>query len=170
MHIFIHMLLLLSLTLAGTQEAAAEDSSAAVKNAPAFELRDTAGTNMSLSDFKGKIILLNFWATWCSACRAEMPGLNRLHTEFNSQGFVVLAVTIDKSEKLVRKFIAEKAIKFSVLMDPEKEVSFDQYAVMALPVSFIIDRNGVIVEQFIGERDWESAEIKDKIAKLLKKR
>jgi peroxiredoxin len=170
MRIFIHLLIvLLSLALA-TQEAASKDSSEAAKSAPAFELKDTAGTNVSLSEFKGKIVLLNFWATWCSACRAEMPGLNRLYTEFNSRGFVVLAVTIDHSEKLVRKFIAEKAINFPVLMDPEKEVSFDQYAVLTLPVSFLIDRNGVILEKLIGERDWESAEIKDKIARALKKR
>ena len=140
------------------------------KLAPSFELKDMNGNQVKLEDFKGKVILINFWATWCGPCRKEMPSMHTLYAEYKDQGFVVLAISIDPSVKPVRKFIRKKELTFPVLMDSEKEVYFDHYAVLTLPTSFLIDRNGVIVEKVFGEKDWDSAEAREKILQLLKKK
>ncbi len=138
--------------------------------APLFALSDINGKKVSLSDFKGKVVLLNFWASFCGPCKAEMPSLNRLYTALKNDGFVVLAISIDPSEKPVRSFVSEKGLAFPVLMDPEKEAYFDLYAVFALPTSFLIDRNGIIVEKIMGDREWDSPEIKDKVLRVLRKK
>ncbi len=140
------------------------------KGAPAFELPDLTGTQRTLAEFKGSVVLLNFWATWCGSCKAELTPLNNLYRALKNEGFVVLAVSLDRSEKPVKTVAAEKTLLFPILIDKDKEVSFDQYAVLALPVSFLIDRNGVIAEKLIGEREWGTLDMKDKILKLLKRR
>ncbi len=153
------------------QHAARADSThGSLKPAPAFTLPDINGKKVSLSDFKDKVVLLNFWATWCGPCKAEMPSLNNLSTTFKNEGFVVLAISIDPSDKPVRSFVLEKGITFPVLMDPDKEVYFDLYAIFALPTSFLIDRNGIIVEKIMGDREWDSPEMKDKVLRVLRKR
>ncbi len=150
--------------------ALAESAEESLKPAPVFTLSDINGKKVSLSDFKGKVVLLNFWATWCGPCTAEMPSLNNLYSAFKNEGFVVLAVSIDPSEGPVRSFVSEKGILFPVLMDPDKEAYFDQYAIFALPTSFLIDRKGMIVEKIIGDRAWDSPDMKNKIVDLLKQR
>ncbi|MEW6116437.1 MAG: TlpA disulfide reductase family protein [Nitrospirota bacterium] len=135
--------------------------------APAFTLTDISGKKISLSELKGKVVLLNFWATWCGPCKAEMPALNRLYIELKDKGFVILAVSLDTAEKPVKSFIAEKKLAFPVLMDSDKELSFDLYAVMGLPTTFIIDKKGIIVERILGDREWDAPQMKDKILKLL---
>lgn len=138
--------------------------------APAFELKDIDGKKTALSEYKGKVVLLNFWATWCEPCRAEIPSLKSLYATLMDKGFVVLGVSVDTSEKTVRTFILDKKIAFPVLLDKEKDVYFDQYALMGLPTSFLINRDGIIVEKIIGERNWDSPDIKDKILRLLNRR
>jgi peroxiredoxin len=170
-NIFTLTLLLLFLSPLFAQHAARADSAqGSLKSAPEFTLSDINGKKVSLSDFKGKVVLLNFWGTWCGPCTAEMPSLNNLYAAFKNDGFVVLAVSIDPSERPVRSFIEAKGISFPVLMDPDKEAYFDLYAVFALPTSFLIDRKGMVVEKFLGDREWDSPDIKNKIADLLKKK
>ena len=135
--------------------------------APDFTLTDIAGKKTSLAEFRGKVVLLNFWATWCGPCRAEMPSLNKLYLDLRDRGFVVLAVSIDTSDKPVKSFVAEKRLAFPVLMDKDKEVSFDLYGAMGMPTSFLIDKNGVITEKIMGEMEWDSPKMKEKILKLL---
>lgn len=121
---------------------------------------------MKLSDYKGGIVLLNFWSTLCAPCTAEMPSLNRLQAGLKERGFHVLAVAIDASDKSVRDFVTEKRIDLTVLWDREKEVFFDQYAGPSLPATFLIDRNGIIVDMVNGPREWDSPDMKHKILKL----
>lgn len=142
-------------------------SASAGASAPDFTLPDLNGKKVTLSTFKGKVVVLNFWSTWCTFCKEEMPSLNTLYLKLKDKGFVVLAVSIDPSEKPVRAFITEKRLNFNVLMDKDKEVYFDSYAVMGLPTSFLIDRNGLIVDKFLGEVDWASPQIQEKILKAL---
>ncbi|MEW6739417.1 MAG: peroxiredoxin family protein [Nitrospirota bacterium] len=141
--------------------------SAAQGSAPDFTLNDINGKKVNLSEFRGKAVLLNFWATWCGPCRAEMPSLNNLYNEYKDKGLVVLAVSVDASEKPVKSFARELKLTFPVLMDKDKAVSFDEYAVLGLPTTFLIDRNGVVIEKIMGEREWDSPQMKEKILKLL---
>ncbi|HCL82301.1 MAG TPA: hypothetical protein DHW81_08890 [Nitrospiraceae bacterium] len=133
-----------------------------------FTLPDVNGKKISLSEFKGKVVILNFWATWCGPCRAEMPSLNKLYLEFKDKGLAVIAVSVDTSEKPVKSFIKKHNLSFPVLMDKNKAVSFDEYGVLGLPTTFIIYKNGFIAEKIIGEREWNSPRIKEKIIRLLR--
>jgi peroxiredoxin len=139
------------------------------KLAPAFSLADVNGKKVNLSDYNGKVILINFWATFCGPCKAEMPSLNNLFLALKNDGLIVLAISTDDSEKPVQSFIKEKAIAFPVLMDKDQEVYFDQYGVLGLPTSFLIDRDGIIREKIRGERVWDAPDMKDKIGMWLSK-
>lgn len=140
---------------------------AAQTSAPDFTLNDIDGKKVNLSEFRGKVVLLNFWATWCGPCRAEMPSLHNLYNEYKDKGFVVIAISADTSEKPVKSFAKELKLSFPILMDKNKAVSFDDYGVLGLPTTFLIDKNGIIIEKIMGEREWDSPQMKEKILKLL---
>ncbi len=147
---------------------AAGAAAADVKTAPGFALKDLTGNRVTLDEFRGKVVVLGFWATWCVPCREEMPSLQRLYEEFKDAGLTVLAVSIDPSASVVRSFAAEKGLTFPVLLDPDKEVYFDDYAVHVLPTSFLIDRNGNIAKQLLGEVAWDSEDARSSVIRLLK--
>lgn len=139
-------------------------------NSPAsdFTLNDLSGKKITLSQFRGKVVILNFWSIWCGPCLAEMPSLNKLYLEFKDRGLVVIAVAEDPAEKPVRSYIQEKGIEYTILMDKDKKVYF-KYSLFGIPVTFLIDKKGIIAEKFIGERDWGSPDMRAKICNLLKK-
>ncbi len=135
--------------------------------APDFTLNDVLGNKVSLSSFRGRVTILNFWATWCGPCKAEMPSLNNLYLEFRNRGLAVVAVSIDTTEKPVLSYISQTKPAFPILMDKNKEVYFDDYAGMGLPETFIIDRKGMLIEKIMGEQEWDSPKMKEKILDLL---
>ncbi|MCK9419701.1 MAG: redoxin domain-containing protein [Nitrospirae bacterium] len=137
------------------------------KPAPSFALENINGEKAALADYKGMVVLLNFWATYCGPCKKEMPSLHNLFLAFKKDGLIVLAVSRDEDKKNVQSFIKKQAITFPVLMDKDQEVSFDHYAVHNLPTSFLIDRDGIIRETIIGEREWDAPDMKKKIGSLL---
>jgi peroxiredoxin len=137
--------------------------------APDFRLADPEGRHMSLRDHRGKVVLLNFWATWCLPCRAEMPEMEKLYQEFKGQGFVILAVDLRESPAQVRAFAKELKLTFPLLIDEDTKV-VQAYAVRALPVTYLIDRKGLMVGRAIGPRDWHSAEARALIRHLLERR
>jgi len=139
------------------------------KFAPEFSLNDVNGKKVTLSAYKGNVVILNFWATFCGPCREEMPSLNNLFLSFKKEGLVVLAISTDDSEKPVQSFIKAKAIAFPVLIDKDQQVYFDRYAVLGLPTTFIIDRDGIIREKILGDRPWDAPEMKEKIKVMLSK-
>jgi peroxiredoxin len=160
----ITILFLLSLTFWNINHAFASKSSLA----PDFTLNDICGKKVTLSQFRGKVVILNFWSIWCGPCLAEMPSLNKLYLEFKDKGLIVIAVAEDPAEKPVKSYIQEKGLAFPILMDKERKVYF-KYSLFGIPVTFLIDKKGVIIEKFIGERDWSSPQMKGKISNLLKK-
>lgn len=160
----ITILFLLLLTFWNINHAFASKSSLA----PDFTLNDLSGKKVTLSQFRGKVVILNFWSIWCGPCIAEMPSLNKFYLEFKDKSLIVLAIAEDPAEKPVRSYIQEKGIAFPILMDKDKKVYF-KYSLFGIPVTFLIDKKGVIVEKFIGERDWSSPQMKEKISNLLKK-
>jgi peroxiredoxin len=136
--------------------------------APDFTLSDITGKPVKLSQFRGKVVVLNFWSIWCGPCLAEMPSLNKLYLEFKDKGLIVLSIAEDPAEKPVRSYIQEKGIAFPILMDKDKKIYF-KYSLFGIPVTFLIDKKGVVAEKFIGERDWSSSEMRGKVSDLLKK-
>jgi peroxiredoxin len=136
--------------------------------APDFSLKDVNGKDLSLSSYKGKVIVLAFWATWCPSCKDEMPKLQRLYHEMKSRGLEVIAVSSDYSEDSLKEYLSKNSFDFHILYDGKRSVT-RQYKLSFLPVTFLIDRNGVISDKIPGEFDWPSPETKIKIEKLLKK-
>ena len=134
--------------------------------APDFSLKDLSGKTVSLSAFRGKVVLLNFWATWCPPCRAEMPALNRLQHALKPRGFEVLSVSTDRSVNDIKDFLEKNRVDFPILFDADRSVA-KQYRVFSMPTTFLINKNGMIVEKFYGEYDWNEPETKGKIEKLL---
>jgi peroxiredoxin len=155
------------LTAMGAYSPADSDKSPPViEKAPDFSLKDLRGGAVSLTSMRGKVVLLNFWATWCPPCVSEMPSLNKLYQELRPRGFEVVAVSLDKSADGVREYISKKGFKFLILIDESNTVS-KRYKVFSTPTTFLIDRKGNIVERFYGEYDWQDRDIKTKIEKLL---
>ncbi|RMG02893.1 MAG: TlpA family protein disulfide reductase [Nitrospirae bacterium] len=123
------------------------------KDAPSFRLNDLNGNEVTLSAFQGKVVLINFWATWCGPCKREMPGLEEVFKRYKNQGFTVIAVSIDSEKSAILNFLKSIPLSFPILHDPKIEVS-KRYKVYAYPTSFLIDRKGIIREKFIGEENW----------------
>jgi peroxiredoxin len=109
--------------------------------APEFQLTNLSGATQSLEHYRGKVVLLNFWATWCQPCTKEMPAMQAAHTSLQDQGFVVLAINELEDIKKVREHIIEHQHTFDVLLDPDNQVA-NMYGVVGLPVSVFIDKSG----------------------------
>jgi peroxiredoxin len=117
---------------------------------PEFTLKDLTGKTWTFADLRGKVVLVNFWATWCPPCRKEMPDLEALYERFQSQGLVILGIS-DEEAARVEPFIRDRKVKFPVLLDPDRKVN-DLFVVNGLPKSFVYDREGKFVAQSIDMR------------------
>ncbi len=137
------------------------------QKAPDFTLNDLNGKPVPLSAFKGKVILLNFWATWCPPCRDEMPALEKLNQLLKNKGLVVLSVSIDRSAASVKDFIKSTPVGFPVLFDDKLKVTRSLYKVFTVPTTFLIDKKGVVIEKYFGEQEWAKPEFVKKMESLL---
>jgi len=131
-----------------------------------FTLPDLAGKKIALSDYKGKVVLLNFWATWCPYCVEEMPSLQLLYDRNKGKKFELLAVSIGEELSDVKKFSGKGGYRFEVLLDKDKNVG-RQYQAFSIPRTYIIDKKGIIVDKIIGSRNWIKDPLVRKIDKLL---
>ena len=128
------------------------------KKAPEFSLDGLSGRKVELKNFKGKVIFLTFWATWCGPCKQELPSIEALHQQLKGKNFVVLTVAVDLEGALpVEKFIAKQGYTFYVLIDSKSRV-LDLYRVEGIPMTFLIDKKGRILGKALGPRDWKSPE------------
>ena len=138
--------------------------------APDFALPDHEGNIRRLSSFRGRVVLLNFWATWCPPCRAEMPSLEALYQSFKQHGFDVVAIASDvQGIETVQPFMAKHHLTFLPLLDTSSHVT-RTYGVTTLPTSYILDREGRLVTVEIGSRDWTTTEARALITSLLEMR
>jgi len=111
--------------------------------APSFTATDLSGKSANLAGFRGKIVFLVFWASWCAPCREELPELDRLYKKFKTEGFEVIAISVDASESDVKSYLRKFPISFPVLLDKKGDVN-DAYRVSGLPTGFLIGKNGII--------------------------
>jgi len=137
--------------------------------APDFTLEDLSRKSVSLRNVRGKVVFLNFWATWCVPCREEMPAMERLHRELKGEGLEVIAVNYRETEKEIAPFLKELGLTFTALLDPDGRVS-EEYGVWSLPLSYFVNRKGEFVGKAIGSRDWASQEAKIFFRQLLAKK
>ncbi len=140
------------------------DKPAEIEN---IQFSDAAGVIHSLSDYKGKVILLNFWASWCEPCAHEMPALEQLASFVGAKDVEVLPVSIDsKGVSAVKKFYNENKITGLPILVDEKGKAFHAYKLQALPTSFVIDRRGRLIAKIMGEIDWNSPETHDYLLRI----
>ncbi|MBN1666398.1 MAG: TlpA family protein disulfide reductase [Anaerolineales bacterium] len=135
--------------------------------APEFTLESLSGEPISLADYRGQVVLINLWASWCPPCRAEMPAMQAAYRDYQEQGFTILAVNATNQDNLAEaaQFVAQNQLSFPILLDTQGRVS-DLYQLRSLPTSFIIDRAGIVREVIIGGPMSETL-IQTKIAALL---
>lgn len=119
------------------------------------ELSDVAGRKVDLSEYKGNIVFVNFWATWCGGCREEMPSMERLHKRLKDKGFVMVAIDVKQPASWVTAFFEKHKLSFTPLLDLKGKTS-DTFGVRALPTTFILDRDGSIIGKAFGPRVWDS--------------
>ncbi len=136
--------------------------------APDFKLPDMDGESHALSDFRGKVVMLNFWATWCPPCRREMPSMQRLYEKYSERGLVVVAVNQFEDPDLVFEFTGRLSLEptFPILFDRESRVS-EQYKVKGLPTTYLLDKQGRIRYRAIGGREFDHPEVEALIEGLL---
>jgi thiol-disulfide isomerase/thioredoxin len=117
-------------------------------------LKDLNGQQVSLSDFRGKIVFINFWTTWCLACVIEMPSMEKLHQKFKDKDFVMVAINLQESASKIKQFYKEYKLTFTTLLDSTGDVGAG-LGIRSIPTTFILDKNGRILGKALGPREWE---------------
>ena len=139
------------------------------KVAPDFNLPDLNEKEIRLSDFRGKVVFVNFWATWCKPCREEMPSMEVLYKNFEKDGLVILAISIDRvtTKKDIPPFVKSLNLTFPILVDSWGQTD-KRYKLMGVPETYIIDQQGILREKVIGPRDWTMLDNLQVVTQLLK--
>jgi peroxiredoxin len=136
-------------------------------NAPDFTLRTLDGPNLRLQEQRGRVVLINFWATWCGPCRQEMPHLNRLYDKYRAAGFTLLGVNIDEDGRNAAGVASKLGLRFPVLLDTDKKVS-RRYDLGTMPSTVLIDRDGRVRFVHLGYRDGLEATYETQVRELLR--
>jgi peroxiredoxin len=135
--------------------------------APAFSLTSLEGQPGGLSQYKGQVVMVNFWATWCGPCQQEMPLLDQMYKKYKPAGFTLIGVNVDKEAPAVKELLGRKPVSFPVLLDPANQVS-KAYHVDEMPSSVIIDRKGEIRYIHRGYKPGDENEYQDRIRQLIR--
>jgi peroxiredoxin len=162
--------------VADAEGAAADDKSSAAEHAlldpvpdtpeaPAFELTAADGSIVRFDDMRGKPVVVNFWATWCPPCRAEMPAMQRAWQQMKGEGILVVAINVGEDQETIEQFTSEVPVDFPLPMDTDSEV-VQRWPVRGLPTTFVVDPEGRLVYRAEGERAWDSSEMLDLIRAL----
>ncbi len=123
-----------------------------------FNLKSLDGNSVQLADLKGKVVVVNFWATWCGPCKEEMPAFERLRQKLDPERFALLTITTDLQRESIRNFLANLNVQLPVLFDEDQDVS-QAYLVRALPTTVLIDRQGTLVGRAVGPREWDEPKV-----------
>jgi thiol-disulfide isomerase/thioredoxin len=120
------------------------------------ELKDPDGRTIRLSDFRGKIVFLNFWTTWCFDCRIEMPHMEKLHQQFKNKDFAMVTINLQESASQVKRFFNKFKLTFTTLLDSDGEIGA-RFRITAIPTTFILNKKGIIIGKVMGPRKWGGA-------------
>jgi cytochrome c biogenesis protein CcmG/thiol:disulfide interchange protein DsbE len=134
--------------------------------APDFSIQTDNGKTVTAHNFGGKLLILNFWATWCEPCVHEVPSLNRLENILGPKGLVVLGVSQDTDVQAYKNFLARFQVSYLTAREPDQEVK-SKYGTILIPESYLIDQNGKVVEKIISDTDWSSAQMVQHVQSLL---
>ena len=134
--------------------------------APPLDLVDLQGRRHRLSDYRGSVVLVNFWASWCPECVYEMPSLSRVWAQLRGRGLVLLAVDVNEEERAVRDYVRDNGLAFPVLLDP-KMTAYKAWPVIGVPASYLVDADGRVRYQAVGARDWDRPEMLAVVERLL---
>ena len=134
--------------------------------APDFSIKADNGRTVTAHDFGGKLLILNFWATWCPPCVQEVPSLNQLQAQLGSKGLVVLGVSEDKDPQAYKAFLDRFHVTYMTARDPSVTIK-PKYGTVQIPESYLIDTNGRVVEKIVGEANWSSAQMLEHVQSLL---
>ena len=135
--------------------------------APGFRLPSLAGGEVDLASARGKIVVLNFWATRCPPCVAEMPSLERLHRTLAPEGLSVVTVSTDEDQAELRKFVSRHGLTLPVLLDPGGRVAGGDYRTTGYPETFLLDREGRILKHVVGPAEWDSPEVMAELRRMM---
>lgn len=142
--VVVGILLWLGLRVTPEENGVSLNAAAAVGSpAPDFELKNLVGNDVTLADYRGNVVVVNFWATWCPPCRAEMPGIQAVYDTYKDQGMIVLAVNAQEDQDTIQSFVMETGFTFPILPDPYGQ-AIRAYGVRSFPATFVIDREGRI--------------------------
>lgn len=136
------------------------------QSAPAFTLPDRSGETVTLDDLRGKVVYLDFWASWCPPCKVSFPWMGRMHQQYADEGLAVVAVNLDTQRSKARKFLEENPAPFTVLFDPEGKVA-ERYQLKGMPTSLLIGREGEVLWRHTGFRKEESQDYAQRIREAL---
>lgn len=136
--------------------------------APPFRLTSLAGDEVDLASYRGKVVVLNFWATWCPPCVTEMPSLERLHRSLGPEGLAVVTVSTDEDEEILKEFVARYGLSLPVLLDPGGRTAAAAYRTAGFPETFVLDRQGVLLRHYVGPAEWDTPEALAHFRSLLK--
>lgn len=150
---------LLLVPLAGAEEISGP--------APDFTLKSRSGENLKLSEFRGEVVMINFWASWCGPCRQEMPLLDQLYTRYSPMGFTILGVNVEENSALAEKLLEEIPVSFPILYDSENKVT-ELYEVMAMPSTIMVDRDGNMRYLHLGYMPGYEVDYEAQIKELIK--
>ena len=176
MKLFSILILITLLSLSGCTQSSKSNAQTEISpprmakvgfTAPDFRLKNIKGDLVSLDALRGKVVLVNFWATWCSPCRAEMPSMEELYRSFDRRDFEILAVSSDEDGlRSVKPFQEEYHFTFPLLVDETLLIN-DLYGVSSIPTSIIVDRKGIITNRFFGAVDWNDPRQKNLVTQMI---
>jgi peroxiredoxin len=137
--------------------------------APDFTLKSLQGSNLRLDEYKGQVVLINFWATWCGPCRQELPLLDRIHQRYQDAGFAVLGINVEGAKKAdeAQAMVSKAGVTFPVLIDEGQQVS-ELYALEAMPTSVVVDRDGVVRYVHLGYKPGDEAKYLEVVKQLIR--
>lgn len=133
--------------------------------APDFALAGVDGRLYRLADYRGRTLVINFWATWCPPCRAEMPSMQRAYAALTRDGIALVAISVGDDAQAIRAFLGEVPVSFPLPMDPDSRIA-QQYPMIGLPTTFVVDRAGRLVYSLTGQQDWDDPALLEQIRAL----